>query len=254
MDSSTIKQLIKLNKQFYQTFALQFSATRERLQPGVLRILEMIPSDANVLDLGCGNGELARELARRGHQGYYLGLDFSRELLDVSRAGRPDSSSIFFSQADLSNPKWDELEESGQWSVVSNQKAFDIVLAFATMHHLPSKELHLTTFKKVQNLLNPNGRFIHSNWQFLNSPRLKARIQPWEEIGLTSDLVDNGDYLLDWRRGGYGLRYVHLFSEAELHELADETGFTIRESFYSDGQEGNLALYQIWEKRKKLNA
>ena len=220
----------------------------------------MIPSDANILDLGCGNGELAGELVRRGHQGYYLGLDFSRELLDVARAGCPDSSNIFFSQADLSNPKWylaigDQPSAiSGAEAVQSKWSEFDTVLAFAVFHHLPGRELHLSTFKRIHSLLPPNGRLIHSNWQFLNSPRLKARIQQWEEIGLTSDLVGNGDYLLDWRRGGYGLRYVHLFSEAELHELADEADFTMRETFYSDGQEGNLGLYQIWEKREMLNA
>jgi len=77
---------------------------------------------------------------------------------------------------------------------------------------------------------------------------LKTRIQPWEKIGLIVDQVDSGDYLLDWRRGGYGLRYVHHFSEDELNTLAQESNFIITKSFYSDGQEGNLGLYQVWEK------
>jgi hypothetical protein len=45
-----------------------------------------------------------------------------------------------------------------------------------------------------------------------------------------------------------GLRYVHLFSEAELVELTQQTGFSIISQFYSDGRNGNLALYQEWEK------
>ncbi|HIE48053.1 TPA: class I SAM-dependent methyltransferase, partial [Candidatus Bipolaricaulota bacterium] len=43
------------------------------------------------LDLGCGNGELARDLARRRFRGAYLGLDFSDALsmaaCIISRSG-----------------------------------------------------------------------------------------------------------------------------------------------------------------------
>jgi tRNA (uracil-5-)-methyltransferase TRM9 len=67
-------------------------------------------------------------------------------------------------------------------------------------------------------------------------------------IGLNAAQVDEGDYLLDWRRGGYGLRYIHHTSANDLVSLAAETGFRVVNSFYSDGAEGDLGLYQIWEK------
>ncbi len=241
MDSSTANLLINLNKQFYQTFASQFSATRERLQPGVIRILDTIPLDANILDLGCGNGELARELGLRGHQGRYLGLDFNVELLDIAREGCLEFPNIAFSQADLSDPNW-----NSQFTISNSQ--FNIIVAFAVFHHLPGRELHLQTLKKAHSLLAPDGRLIHSNWQFLNSPRLKARIQPWDSIELQPGQVDPGDYLLDWRRGGHGLRYVHHFGAEELEGLAKESGFSVLEAFHSDGQEGNLGMYQVWQR------
>ncbi len=243
MDSSTANRLIQLNQQFYQTFAHQFSATRERLQPGVLRVLEMIATDANILDLGCGNGELACTLAQRGHQGLYLGLDFSGELLDAARARCPETPNISFSQTDLADPSWNH-------QLPTDHAQFSIVVAFATLHHLPGRELQLQTLKKVHALMTPDGRFIHSNWQYLNSPRLRGRIQPWDTIGLTPAQVDPNDHLLDWRRGGYGLRYVHQFSETELLSLAGDTGFEVVETFFSDGQEGNLGLYQVWRKKE----
>jgi redox-sensitive bicupin YhaK (pirin superfamily) len=59
--------------------------------------------------------------------------------------------------------------------------------------------------------------------------------------------VDENDYLLDWRRGGEGLRYVHHFDEAELNAMATASGFQVREMFRSDGENGQLGLYQIWE-------
>ena len=107
-------------------------------------------------------------------------------------------------------------------------------------------DLRLQVLRKVRSLLAPEGRFIHSEWQFLNSPRLKNRIQPWEAIGLSESDVDPGDYLLDWRHGGQGLRYVHHFSEDELEQLAESVGFKVIQSFLSDGENNRLGLYQVW--------
>jgi len=246
LDTDIVRQLIALNSRFYQSLAAPFSASRGRLQPGVLRVLEGLPAEADVLDLGCGNGGVARELACRGHRGRYVGVDSSEELLKEARKNvqiprssvqRP-TSSIQFIQADLTS-------NFNQHSAFSNQH-FDFVFAFAMLHHIPSRELRLGFLKQVGGLLAPGGRFVHSNWQFLNSPRLRDRIQPWEAVDLDESQVDAGDYLLDWRSGGRGLRYVHHFHEAELGDLAAEAGFQVVDSFLSDGKGGDLALYQEW--------
>jgi hypothetical protein len=101
-------------------------------------------------------------------------------------------------------------------------------------------------------LLKPGGLFIHSEWQFQNSPRLLARVQPWSVAGIDESELEEGDWLLDWRYragGGLekpGLRYVHLFNREELAGLAAASGFEILTEFESDGKEGRLALYQVW--------
>jgi SAM-dependent methyltransferase len=241
MEKRIAEQLLQLNAEFYQTFAVQFSDTRQRIQPGVRQILNALDPHAQILDLGCGNGELARELLRRDFRGSYLGLDFSTELLEVAREGLTGHSHFAFIQGNLGQPDWP--------SAIHGQRSdFDTIFAFAALHHLPGRETHLQILHNVQNLLTPAGRFIHSNWQFLNSERLCQRIHPWDEIGLSDADIDSGDYLLDWRRGGFGLRYVHHFSAEELQSLANETGFRVAETFHSDGETGDLGLYQIWEK------
>jgi tRNA (uracil-5-)-methyltransferase TRM9 len=238
MDLVTTNKLMELNRQFYQTFGKDFSATRGRLQPGVLRILDGLEGQERILDLGCGNGELARELARRGHRGSYLGVDFSLPLLQAAES-RLAGFSARFTQSDITSSNWDsDLSES----------SYDIVFFFAVLHHIPGESIRLRLLKKIQRLLKPGGRLILSNWQFLNSDRLKARIQGWELAGLSPAQVDDDDYLLDWRAGGTGLRYAHHFSENELGALAGGTQFSIIETFFSDGHNHNLGLYQIWEK------
>ena len=270
MESIITKQLLDLNRRFYTEYGHEFSATRGRLQTGVLRVIESLHGDESILDLGCGNGELARTLSRRGHHGSYFGLDFSLPLLDEAEREAFDFP-VQFMQADLVSSDWDVIARS-RWSsshavayrdqatkqsvthgeIASGKKSprndsFDIVLSFAVLHHIPSSELRLQIIQKIHELLKLDGLFIHSNWQFLNSPRLKARIQPWESIGLQGSDVDANDYLLDWKRGGNGLLYVHHFDESELGDLAKASGFEVIDTFYSDGENKRLSLYQIWK-------
>jgi 2-polyprenyl-3-methyl-5-hydroxy-6-metoxy-1,4-benzoquinol methylase len=228
--------LVDLNRQFYQTFAHQFADTRQRIQPGVRRVLQTLPLDADVLDLGCGNGALARELSALGFTGAYLGLDFSRGLLSVASQGLPEN--FTFSQADFSSPGWDQA---------IRPLIFDRLLLFAVLHHLPGQAIRRGLLAGVRSRMSAGSLMIHSEWQFLHSPRLRTRIQPWEAIGLAARDVDEGDYLLDWRHGGKGLRYAHHFSETELAALAEDSGFQVLETFYSDGEGGKLGLYQVWE-------
>lgn len=241
MKNETAARLLTLNKQFYQTFGREFSSTRQRLQPGVQQVLDMLTGKESILDLGCGNGELARELMRRGHRGPYTGVDFSLPLLEVARHGWEDAPATFL-RADLMSPDWDKK------IVASLTRPFDLVTAFATLHHIPGQDARLSILNKVHAMLRPGGQFIHSEWQFLNSKKLAERIQSWSEIRLTQDDVEPGDYLLDWRSGGRGLRYVHHFDEAELETLAEASGFRVCKTFFSDGVNGQLGLYQVWEK------
>lgn len=238
MNSATAARLIALNREFYDQFGDAFSATRGRLQPGVLRILDSLRGDESILDLGCGNGEVARELARRGHRAPYLGLDFSLPLLRAADSPLTGFQAEF-REMDITSPGWAENVE---------RLTLNVVLSFAVIHHIPSEDIRLNIFRTINELLVDDGRFILSNWQFLNSEKLKARIQPWELAGLTSADVDAGDYLLDWRRGGTGLRYAHHFSAEELSALAEQTGFRVIDSFLSDGEGGRLGLYQVWVK------
>ena len=261
MDLDTAARLIELNRNFYDRFGRPFSATRQRIQPGVRRVLGLLKGDESILDLGCGNGELARELAKRGQRGSYLGVDFSLPLLQEAET-LPEGFSAKFLQADLTSlslmdviasshkvgsrqsQRNEEIALSGYSSPGNDM--FDVVFCFAVLHHIPSHELRSSFLHIVCQLLKEDGLFIHSNWQFLNSEKLRARIQPWDAAEIPTSAVDAGDYLLDWRSAGKGLRYVHHFDEKDLDELAKAGGFRVSDTFYSDGDGGRLGLYQIW--------
>jgi tRNA (uracil-5-)-methyltransferase TRM9 len=238
MNSTIADKLIAINREFYARFGGQFSATRQRLQPGVKKILDSIQADVSVLDLGCGNGHFLSELSRRGHAAPLLGVDFSLPLL--RDAHEASSLGVEFREVDLTqlSVNSEQLSVEGGWSVIT---------MFATLHHIPSHEIRMDILKTVRKLLKDDGKFILSNWQFLNSTKLRSRIQAWDKVGINEIDLDDGDYLLDWRSGGEGLRYAHQFSAEELLGLADQAEMRVTASFLSDGDGGNLGLYQVWE-------
>lgn len=249
MQAEVIQQLLDINYQFYQTFGGAFAATRRRVQPGIRKILEMIPTVGYWLDLGCGSGALAQLWVKQGRQGGYHGLDFSAVLLQEARGLLTDEEigaglEIQFIEADLL---------SLEWPAVVQGRNYDGILCFAVMHHIPAYEKRLQLVQQVRELLPRDGLFIHSNWQFHHSPRLMARVQSWSQIGLQSECVEEGDTLLDWRYAlpgqseQVGYRYVHRFSEDEFEEMAAAGGFVIKDKFESDGESGRLGLYQIWQ-------
>lgn len=244
MDPATVNRLVSLNHIFYQSFARDFSETRRRLQPGVRRIVKQLPKSLRALDLGCGNGELVCALIQNDHCGDYVGLDFSTELLAIAKhfsdqcLERMNNIQVILKQADLTDSSWSEAVPR-----IAFQQAF----AFAVLHHLPGSPIRLQVLKEVRCLLKEGSALYLSNWQFLNSARTRARIVPWETVGLHEEQVDPGDYLLDWRRGGRGLRYAHQFTHSELKGLAEGSDFKIVDIFYSDGNTGNLGLYQTWQ-------
>ena len=238
MNSAIAERLLELNREFYNRFGKQFSATRQRLQPGVKKILDLLQEDVSVLDLGCGNGHFLRELIQRSHKAPLLGADFSLPLLRDAQS----APGVEFREIDLS-----QLSVfSGQLTV---ENGWEVITMFATLHHIPSAEMRLNILKTVCKLLKDDGEFILSNWQFLNSKKLKSRIQSWDKVGITESDLDEGDYLLDWRSGGEGLRYAHQFSAGELSGLAEQAEMRVIDSFLSDGEGGNLGLYQVWKKR-----
>jgi SAM-dependent methyltransferase len=244
MNSETISLLRQINHTFYDELGPSFSVTRAQIQPGVKHLLPAMLKETEILDLGCGNGTLAEALALANFEGHYLGLEGSRSLLGFA-AERVKFYPLLKANFQLA----DLLDEFLAASFAGHR--FPLILCFATLQHLPSRASQLAFFKNAADLLEPGGRLMLSCWQIHNSQRLTEHIQDWSTVGLTPEDVDKGDLLMDWRgldSQKPGLRYVHEFREDELEALGESAGLKLSETFYSDGREGNLALYQIWIK------
>lgn len=101
-----------------------------------------LPRGAHVLDLCCGNGQLAAELTKRGL--HVTGIDASAALLAYARENAPEAE---FLQADA--------------------RAFNLppnyhvaISTFDSLNHLLSREDLSRVFSNVHHALVPSGRFL----------------------------------------------------------------------------------------------
>lgn len=235
MRDEVVEQLRELNRDFYEEFAGSFAASRGRTEPGLERMLALVRPGARVLDLGCGHGRIAARLPAGCR---YVGLDFSSEMLNLARDdAQAEAAGVQtrFVSGDLLSEIWTER-------VGTN---YDWIILRAVLHHIPGLANRRAILAHCARLLAPEGQVLIANWQFLKLPRLRRRLLPWDTIGLTAEDVEAGDYLLDWRRDGYGLRYVHLVDSMETRLLAMAAGLDVEHIFLADGHQNNLTLYAL---------
>lgn len=108
-------------------------------------LAEMSWKGKTVLDVGCGTGETAYHIARRG-AARVVGLDYSAQAIAVARRTYRHPN-LFFEKKDIKNMR----------------EKFDVVITMGTLEHTDDP---LATLKKLKQLLHPGGSIIVTspNW------------------------------------------------------------------------------------------
>lgn len=115
------------------------------IQPPVERLLGLEPGE-RVLDIACGNGQLARRMAKQG--AHVLAVDFSGPMLDRARA---HGGQVEYRQVDATNEDaLLSLGELGSFDAVVNNMAIMDMQTIEPMVAAASR------------LLRPAGRFVFS--------------------------------------------------------------------------------------------
>ncbi|MDE3088701.1 MAG: class I SAM-dependent methyltransferase, partial [Chloroflexota bacterium] len=141
-----------------------------------------------------------------------------------------------FRVADLAAP---------DWHAVLSAESFDVAVALAVLHHIPSFESRVRVLSDIHALLRPGGTFVMTNWHFERNERLRKKIVPWQTVGIDQKELEEGDALLTWERGGVGYRYCHLITQSEVQRMAERVGFEVDKQYYADA---DLNLYSVLRK------
>src|SRR5213078_3935464 len=130
---------------FFDTFVFRGQLRELRLRTATLARIQ--PGDA-VLDVGCGTGTLAMEVARRvGRAGRVAGVDPGTE--QIARARR--------SAARRHVPI--EFQIGVIEQLAFPDRTFDVVLSTLMMHHLPAS-LKRQGLAEIARVLKPGGRLV----------------------------------------------------------------------------------------------
>lgn len=105
-------------------------------------LLSHVPRNCeHALEIGCGTGAFARELARRSQR--VLGLDLSAEMIRVARSRSGEFKNLEFQLADAMRYDFP-------------QSHFDFVCSIATLHHVDQRQLLV----KMRDTLKPGGVLV----------------------------------------------------------------------------------------------
>lgn len=119
-----------------------------------------------VLDAACGTGELTREFARATPRpAQVIGLDFTREMLDLARAKAPVASSC------ATSPPRVTYEEGDATKLPYPDASFDVVSIAFGIRNVGDPMRALREFRRV---LRPGGRLVVLEFATPRNPLIAA--------------------------------------------------------------------------------
>lgn len=137
-------------------------------------------TNQNVLDIGCGNGQLTKVMAQNAKK--VIGVDTSDEMLRQAKMNLINVKNLQFVQASADQLTFDN-------------KTFDTVVASMLINTLSKADTVKNIFMEVRRILVPSGRFIIT----MPHPRsldrkTKFRWTEWEENQSLQNLVSGESF------------------------------------------------------------
>ena len=206
----------------------------ERAQPfrDLAALIEPRPN-MRIIDLGCGTGELTRELHEQLSAAETLGIDSSESMLQKASP----LSTLHFQLGDIAS--------------FTTDRPFDLVFSNAALHWIPN---HEQLFARLMSLLAPNGQLAVQMPANHDHPSHRLAAEVATSFGIeprTVNVQPPEFYATLLHRLGFARQHVRLQvyghvlpSTADVVEWTKGTTLTpYREALSSDRYEAFLAEY-----------
>lgn len=132
---------------FVDTWGMNYISTIEY----VLERLQEVDS-SSIVDVGCGDGRLAREMALNFPDKYIAGIDYSSRAIALARAMNQDLKGLVFHSLDITSE--------------SHERKYDVAVLMEVFEHIPPED-SARFLEGLCSLLTPDGILLltvpHSN-------------------------------------------------------------------------------------------
>jgi len=187
-------------KNIYDIIANEFNITRTYNWPWISNIMNTIPINSLIYDIGCGNG---RNMKYNQHR--FIGIDNCTKFVEMCNNNK--LKAIYSEMTNIQLPS----------------NSADVVMCIASFHHLSNENNRLNALFEMKRLIKKSGIIIISVWS-INQPK-KTRV--------TFDKY--GDNIVYWKNKHP--RYYYIFELNEIEILFEKTGLKIVNKFYDCGNE-----------------
>jgi SAM-dependent methyltransferase len=151
------------------------------------QFLPLVPPPGRLtLDIGCGEGRLARDLTERGH--CVIGIDVGPTMLEAARAESPE---LEFVEADAAELPFED-------------GAADLAIAFMSLMDIDDMR---GAVREAARVLEPGGRFVAAVVHPMNSGHQLDREHPESRLVMTEDYFDRRRYGEELERGGLRMTF-----------------------------------------------
>ena len=245
MNGETVGALNRITRRFYDDSALGFAVTHQAPQPGWERVLNTLAirdaPELSVLDIGCGNGRLARFIQHHARRPFrYLGVDASPALVNVARAETAGVAGATCTVLDFVEHPLETLIQD---------RTFTLIVAFGVLHHIPGHRRRRAFLEQLCCRVAPGGALACSIWRAQCPEQAGQEALSWEEYNrgarepVELAQLERGDNLVA-RRGSVA-RYCHFVDDAETARLFDGLPLAPLETFTADGRTGTSNSYVL---------
>ena len=218
-------------------FALNYLQTAESMVVGRQRSIDLLKSfyryflDSHrpntILDLGCGDGILTRELMQVDDSISAVLIDGSEDMLEQARELIMDTSRVRFVHASFQELIAERID----------LPAIDFTVSSLAIHHLTATEKS-ALFRYIYSVSNSGGYFLNIDTVRSSSERIENwHLELWREGVFSAELSPNYEKIFREMLDKYtsDVHYCNIDTLESQMKALTEAGFSEVDCFYKDG-------------------
>jgi len=186
--------------------------------------LMSIPSDARVLDVGCGSGWATRLMAERTRDGHVVGIDIADEMIELARRSSLPFSNVEFQVASTEKLPFRDGEFTHAFSMESLYYYADIAGALL----------------EIKRVLKPGGLFV----TVVDLYQENLPSHQWvDQLKVPVQLLSSEEYRSLFEHAGFvNVREARLYDPAPIPVDCSGGSFGSREEYVNYKESGSLVV------------